>query len=84
MEEIQTDPESATTAAFLEWKYIPSGAERAQWDIFELELSTRRKKGQTPTKLTRPWEGKKTNMPDMVPVDSPERVDAIARLKALS
>lgn len=85
VEEIQKDPESAVVAAFLNWKWVPSGAERAQWDIAELELNSKRPKGRQPVRLDRPWQGKKRGPePAMVPVDDPERLAAIARLKSLS
>lgn len=84
MDEIQKDPESALTGAILKWKYVPSGAERAAWDIKELDFNANRGRGKTPIKLTRPWESAKVPEPEMVPLDSPERVAALARLKALS
>jgi hypothetical protein len=82
---IQKDPESHVVGAFLNWKYVPTGAERAAWDIKELDLNANRGKGKLPIKLPRPWQGEKdVPTPDMVPVDSPERTTALERLKSLS
>lgn len=82
---IQKDPESSTVAAFLDWKYVPSGAERAAWDIKELDFNAKRARGKVPIKLPRPWHGTPKGVePDLVPVDSPERLAAIERLKANS
>ena len=82
---IQKDPESSTVAAFLGWKYTPSGAERAAWDIKELDFNAKRARGKVPIKLPRPWQGTpKEASPELVPVDSPERLAAIERLKANS
>lgn len=82
--EIQKDPESAVVGAFLNWRYVPSGAERAAWDIKELDFNANRGRGKTPIRLQRPWEPAKVPEPAMVPLDDPERVAALARLKALS
>ena len=84
MELIQKDPESYVVGAVLGWKYVPTGAERAAWDIKELDFNANRGKGKVPIKLGRPWEGSKIPTPDLVPVDSPERLAAIERLKSLS
>ena len=84
VELIQKDPESHVVGAFLGWKYVPTGAERAAWDIKELDFNAKRGRGKTPIKLPRPWEGSKTPMPEMVPVDSPERLAAVERLKSLT
>lgn len=82
VQHLQTDPESAIVGAFLDWKYLPTSAERAAWDIFELELNTRRKRGQTPVRLKRPWQGDpKTPEPELVAADSPERLAALERLR---
>lgn len=83
MEEIQKDPESTLTGAVLEWRYVPTGAERAAWDIKELDFNAKRGRGKTPIKLTRPWQKPDVPTPDMVPLDSPERAEAIARLERL-
>lgn len=83
VEEIQRDPESFLVGAFLKWKYVPSGAERAAWDIKELDFNANRGRGKTPIKLGRPWEATKFPEPAMVPLDDPERVAALARLNTL-
>ena len=81
VELIQKDPESHVVGAFLGWKYVPTGAERAAWDIKELDFNANRGKGKVPIKLGRPWEGSKVPTPELVPADSPERLAAIERLK---
>lgn len=83
IDEIQNDPESAVVGAFLDWRYVPTGAERAAWDIKELDFNANRGRGKTPIKLARPWQKPSVNTPDMVPVDSPERVAALERLERL-
>jgi len=87
MDHIQHDPESAIVAVVLGWTYIPSGAERAQWDIAEMKFNSQRAKGTIPIRLTRPWaapKGTPSASPKLVAVDSPERLAAIARLKSNS
>lgn len=86
MEEIQNNPESAIVGAVLEWRYVPSGAERAQWDIAEMNFNAKRKKGTIPIRLKRPWHSDKTGapIPELVPADSPERLAALERLKSNS
>lgn len=39
-------------------KYFPAESERAAWDIAELNLNSKRKRGSTPIQLPRPWAGK--------------------------
>lgn len=39
-------------------KYYPAPSDRAAWDIAELNLNSKRKRGSTPIRLPRPWAGK--------------------------
>lgn len=85
IERLQKSPESAIVAAVLGWKYTPTGAERAAWDIAEMKFNSQRKKGTVPVRLTRPWHGTPdVPTPKLVPQDSPERLAALERLQALS
>ena len=85
LELLQKSPESAIVSAVLGWKYTPSGSERAAWDIAEMTFNSKRKKGTVPVRLKRPWHATpEVPTPKFVPKDSPERLAAIERLKALS
>src|SRR5690606_26524255 len=82
VEAIQKDPESFTVARFLNWSYRPSSAERAAWDMTELELNAKRKPGTKQVRLTRPWHPRQESAGvRLVAADSPERVAALERLK---
>lgn len=63
-------------------KYYPAESERAAWDIAELNLNSKRKKGSTPIRLTRPWAGKPPTY-KFETVEDPARATRRAKLAAL-
>lgn len=52
------DPASHITAAVRGYKYVPTPAEIAAWDIHEREMNAQRPKGAMYQRFPRPWAGK--------------------------